>query len=358
MKFHLYILKQLVVAFLLSAGGMVFIAMPGIAVGAVNKLGSVGMVAVLRFLPLVVAGFVPYVLPVALLLALVSTYGRLAADNEWTAIRMAGVNPYRLLLPAFLVATVAGLGIYEMNAELLPRIRIRQKTVRITELRGVFKNLSPGRTDVSLQGFYLQSAYRDPVEKNTFYDCFIEFPAKRGEEPQSFYAETVRFEFLENEMLAHMFDVRSTEGLVRGGVENLSVSVDFDQLTEGGRIDSFDAPRYQTAAQLSAFIANPDYTDDQRRRYLLLWHQRIANASTCLVFVLIGASTGILMRKGTQLAALAVAVGYAIAYWILSMQLGDPLAESGVISAFAGAWGPLSLFLFWGLWLMHRSLRE
>ncbi len=358
MKFHLYIFKQLLLAFVLSAGGMVFIAMPGIAVGAVNKLGSVGMLAVLRFLPLVVAGFVPYVLPVALLLALVSTYGRLAADNEWTAIRMAGVNPYRLLLPAFVVASIAGLGIYEMNAELLPRIRIRQKTVRITELRGVFKNLSPGRTDVSLQGFYLQSAFRDPVEQNTFYDCFIEFPAKGKEEPQSFYAETVRFEFLENEMLAHMFDVRSTEGLVRGGVENLSVSVDFAQLTEGGRIDAFTAPRYQTGAQLTALLKSGELGEDEQRSYLLLWHQRIANASTCLLFVLIGASTGILMRKGTQLAALAVAVGYAILYWLLSMQLGDPLAESGAIPAFVGAWGPLGIFLVWGLWLMHRSLRE
>jgi lipopolysaccharide export system permease protein len=357
-KFHLYIFKQLLLAFVLSAGGMVFIAMPGIAVGAVNKLGSVGMLAVLRFLPLVVAGFVPYVLPVALLLALVSTYGRLAADNEWTAIRMAGVNPYRLLLPAFVVASIAGLGIYEMNAELLPRIRIRQKTVRITELRGVFKNLSPGRTDVSLQGFYLQSAFRDPVEQNTFYDCFIEFPAKGKEEPQSFYAETVRFEFLENEMLAHMFDVRSTEGLVRGGVENLSVSVDFAQLTEGGRIDAFTAPRYQTGAQLTALLKSGELGEDEQRSYLLLWHQRIANASTCLLFVLIGASTGILMRKGTQLAALAVAVGYAILYWLLSMQLGDPLAESGAIPAFVGAWGPLGIFLVWGLWLMHRSLRE
>jgi lipopolysaccharide export system permease protein len=358
MKFHLYIFKQLLLAFVLAAGGMVFIALPGIAVGAVHKLGSVGMMAVLRFLPLVVAGFVPYVLPVSLLLSLVSTYGRLAAENEWTAIRMAGVNPYRLLLPAFALAGLVGLGIYGMNAEMLPRIRVAQKTVRLDELHNVFKNLSPGRTDVDLGGFHLKSFMRDPVQKNTFYDCWIAFPPADGERSKSFFAETVRFEFLEKEMLAYMYGVRGTEGAVSGSVEGLAIAVDFEELAGDRSKKIFRAARYKTSGQLREGLAGDELDESARSSFIYSWHQRMANAVTCLLFVLIGASTGILMRKGTQLAALAVAVGYALLYWLLSLRLGKQLAEAGTVEPWIGAWGPLLLLCGWGLWLMHRSMRE
>ena len=358
MRFDRYIFHQLLVAFVLSAGGMVFIALPGIAVGAVHKLGSVGMLAVLRFLPLVVGGFVPYVLPVALLLSLVSTYGRLAAQNEWTAIRMAGVNPYRLLVPAFALSALTGIGIFAMNAELLPRIKVMEKTVRVEELRNVFKNLSPGKTDLSLAGFYLQSVFRDPVDKNTFIDCYIEFPPKGEEEPQSFYAETVSFEFLESKMVVHMYGVRGTTDTVQGMVERLSLSVDFDALSGGRRQSVFRSAGYQTSAQLLERLESGELEEPRRLAYLYDWHLRMANAATCLLFVMIGASTGILMRKGTQLAALAVAIGYAILYWIISLRLGKQLAEAGTVEPWIGAWGPLVLFFGWGLWLMHRSLRD
>lgn len=358
MRFDRYIFRQLLIAFLLAAGGMVFIALPGIAVGAVHKLGSVGMMAVLRFLPLVVAGFVPYVLPVALLLSLVSTYGRLAAENEWTAIRMAGVNPYRLLVPAFALSALAGIGIFAMNSELLPRIKVLQKTVRIEELRDVFKNLSPGKTDLNLAGFYLQSVFRDPVNPNTFIDCFIEFPPGENEEPRSFYAQSVSFEFLETEMVAHMYGVRGTTEKVQGTVEKLSLTVDFEAISGGPGERVFKSAGYQTSGQLRERLASGELTEPRRLSYLHDWHLRLANAATCLLFVMIGASTGVLMRKGTQLAALAVAIGYAMLYWVISLRLGKQLAEAGTVEPWIGAWGPLLLFFAWGLWLMHRSLRE
>ncbi|MCB9913836.1 MAG: LptF/LptG family permease [Planctomycetes bacterium] len=358
MTFHLYLLRQLLLAFVVAAVGMVFIALPGIAVGAVSKLGSVGMVAVLRFLPLVVAGFVPFVLPVSLLLALVSTYGRLAAQNEWTAIRMAGVNPYRLLLPAFALSTLVGVGIYGMNSELLPRIRVQQKTVRIDALRNAFKNLSPGLTHIEEQGFLLQASYRDPVQKNTFYDCFVSLPSKGDEPPRGFYAETARFEFKETELAVHLHNARGAEDSVQGAAERLSIVVPYDKIVGGERKHDFGASRYQRSPALLERIASGELTPAERRGFLYAWHERLANASTCLLFVLIGASTGVLMRKGTQLAALAVAVGYAMLYWVLSMRLGEQLVESEVLTPAVGAWAPLGAFTLWGLFLMHRSLRE
>ena len=382
MKLHIYIFRQLLLAFLFSAAGMVFIAMPGVAVGAVHKLGGAGMASVLRLVPLMVAVFVPYVLPVALLLALVSTYGRLAAQNEWTAMRMSGMNPYRMLMPAMLLALLAGGGVYALNAEVLPRIKVANKTIQLDELKQVLKNLSRGRTELSIDEFYLSSAYRDPDDHQTFYDCLIVIPARGDEEPQSFMAEAVRFNFTDTDMIVHLYNARGTQrGVEVERIEESAIVISLDKITGADRVHDFSNPRYLTSDQLQESMQRMDWErrilpysliavglhprarmlelwDAPRARLSYTWHQHLANAATCLMFVLVGVSSGLLLRKGTQLTALAVAVSYAMMYWIASLRLGKQLAREGVLEPWVGAWAPLLFFSIIGLWLTRKAFRE
>src|SRR6185295_19378149 len=87
---------------------MLVLSLPGAAVSAVNKLADEDGGVLLSFLPFLLANLLPYLLPLGFLLALVVTYGRLAADNEWTAMRMAGVHPIHLVLPALPLCLVLG----------------------------------------------------------------------------------------------------------------------------------------------------------------------------------------------------------------------------------------------------------
>ena len=82
MKIHVYILRQLLVAFLFAVGALLFIAFPGIAVSTVHKMPNVDAALLLRFLPLVLQSLAPYVLPLCFMLSTVAVFGRLAADKE------------------------------------------------------------------------------------------------------------------------------------------------------------------------------------------------------------------------------------------------------------------------------------
>jgi lipopolysaccharide export LptBFGC system permease protein LptF len=382
MKLYTYILRQLLLSFLISVAGMVFIAMPGVAVGAVHKVGAAGMSLVLQLVPMMVAVFIPYVLPVALLLSLVSTYGRLASQNEWTAIRMSGVNPYRMLLPAVFLAFIAGAGVYSLNAEVLPRLKRARQTIVLDAFKHVLKNLSPGTTDLSIEGFYLTAEHRDPDDHQTFYDCFISLPLKGKQEPMSFYAKTVQFSFTDDFMRVLLLGPQGTQpGIQVNELEELWFEVPLVELTGEDEKRDFSNPRYLTSGELSAAL---DHLESERievycryiavglvpskvfydrwekneNRLRFTWHQHWVNAASCLMFVLIGVSTGLLLRKGTQLGALAVAVGIAMGYWIFSLRLGKQLAREGVLEAWIGAWGPFALFAIVGLWLTHKALRE
>jgi len=354
MRLNRYIFWQLLTALLFAAGGMLFIAVPGIAVGAVHKLAGVGTLTVLKYLPMAAAKFVPYELPIAFLLALVSTYGRLAQDNEWTAIRMAGINPYRMLTPALLLGLLVSGTIYIMNAEALPWLDHKQKAFRVEALRSVVKNLVPGRTELQHDDFCLVAPYR---EGDVFFDAFIELPGDgEAKEPRVLAADEVRFEFTETEMLVHLRGVEGVLGTAVGNQETMTVTVLLDHIV-GTADRDYSGARYLNTAGLIRTLRK-DLPPEQRRLFELEFHKRAANSLAGLVFVLLGVSTGLLMRRGTQLAALSVSVGYALVYWILSLRLGKEMARAGTIEPWIGAWGPLILCAIAGVILMRKAFRQ
>src|SRR5262245_8052662 len=70
---------------------------------------------ILTIIPLMVPSMLPYTIPAATLFATCNVYGRLAKDNEITALRAAGVNLRTILAPSLLLGvagSVATLGLY------------------------------------------------------------------------------------------------------------------------------------------------------------------------------------------------------------------------------------------------------
>src|SRR5438046_3970791 len=70
---------------------------------------------ILTIIPLMIPSMLPYTIPAATLFATCNVYGRLAKDNETTALRAAGVNLLTILTPSLvlgLAATAATLGLY------------------------------------------------------------------------------------------------------------------------------------------------------------------------------------------------------------------------------------------------------
>ncbi|MDP6538688.1 MAG: LptF/LptG family permease [Planctomycetota bacterium] len=355
MKLETYILRMLGLAFLFAAGSMLFVALPGIAVGAVHRLPGVSTVAVLTFLPMAVAAFVPYVLPVAFLLAVVATYGRLAVENEWTAIQMAGRNPYRMLGPAVALAFVLSTGIYFLNSRALPWLLHYQRSFQVSVLQDSIRNLSPGQTEVQFGDFYLASNYR---EENTFHDVFLEVPdPEREGGARSLVAKSARFEFTDELMTIHLGNVEFMREGGQGRIEYSRTDIPLATLIPPPK-ETYTKARYKGSRVIAGELASGGIDARTRRRYTYALHQRAANAVTCMLFVLLGVPTGILLRRGTQLGAMAVAVGYAILYWVSSLRLGKELAESGALVPALCAWGPLAVWCVLAGLMVHRTFRR
>ena len=370
MTLFLYVLQLLSAAVVVSAGGLFFIAIPGIVVSAVHTLGGVNMAALLGFLPIVLVDLVPYLLPIGFLLALVSTYGRLAGDNEWTAISMAGVHPVRMVWPAVVVALLLGGFSHWLSTEISPGLSFVKREYSRSILINSFRNVNPGRTEVAFNDFYLSAQSRDPGS-NTFREVTIHLPAtarNTGEKPakgakteshagRTIFADVATFSFPGESMRVDLERPRSADEGNDVQVGHFTFEVDLDDLLQIKPKDRTQW-RYQTSRELSRMLANGEVLEKDIDLATYEWHRRNTLTATYFMFILLGVPTGLLLRRGTQLGALAAAVGYALLYYLLSIRLGKTLSGWGTIPPAVGAWATTMLGSAAGLFLCWKAFRK
>ncbi len=364
MTLFLYVLQLLSAAVVVSAGGLFFIAIPGIVVSAVHTLGGVNMSALLGFLPIVLVDLVPYLMPIGFLLALVSTYARLAGDNEWTAISMAGVHPVRMVWPAVVVALVLGGFSHWLSTEISPGLTFVKREYARSILVNSFRNVNPGRTEVAFNDFYLSAQSRDP-DSNTFRDVTIHLPATargtgaKGESQagRTIFADIATFSFPEDCMRVDLTRPRSADEGHDVQVGHFAFEVDLDDLLQIKPKDRTQW-RYQTSNKLSQMLASGQVAAKDISAATYEWHRRNTLTATYFMFILLGVPTGLLLRRGTQLGALAAAVGYALLFYLLSIRLGKTLSGWGMIPPAIGAWATTFLFSCAGLFLCWKAFRK
>lgn len=354
MKIYRYIQTEVIVAFAFAAGGMLVLCLPGAAVSAVNKLAGVDIVVVLSFLPPLLANLLPYLLPLAFLLALVVSFGRLSSDNEWTAIRMSGMHPFRALFAPLPLALGLCAVSWWFCSEGLPVMRLVQERSVITALRKTITNLSPGRTELHLGKFSLIAAARDG---NDFLQAVIHIPAMSGEEAKTFAARRVRFGFTGDEMIIYLDQARISHGTLDIISESPTFRIDLQELQKGSE-KRFSGLRYQTSSEIFEQLENPAL--DPKRAEVLRFevHQRGAISSIYLVFLFLGMPLGLLLGRRTQLGALSVAVGVALVYYLLALRLGQQLALNHVMPPFYCAWTVNALGFAVGLVLLRKVMRQ
>ena len=163
MTLQLYILRQLAVSIAFALAGISVMVLPAITIQAVYKLEGAPLGVVLDYLPLVVVELVPYFLPVAFLLGVVATFGRLAADNEWTAIRMAGIHPLRTFLPGAAIAVVFAFGTHHLLTEVSPDWKLARRTSLRDAEKDAYGGLGRSRKEFEIGNvFWFSADSRDP----------------------------------------------------------------------------------------------------------------------------------------------------------------------------------------------------
>jgi len=374
---ELYVLRRLLLGLVFACGGMALVAVPCVLVHAVHKVAGIGMAAVLGYVPILLLELAPYLVPIGFLLSVVSTYGRLAADNEWTAISMAGVHPLRMLRPGLALALALSVGLYLVEARLSPSLNYQKRTYGKNTAMQFLKSLNPGRTELRLGEFYLSAAARDPVDRNLFRQVFLHLPASDDEPAQTIFAQEVQIA-VEGSTLSvdlriprwadERFDMRVGRLEVRMDLDRMFGTNDKERLhwryqdsgELAGRIERSEALLAQRGPDALAGLSHEHgvipRTSLRDASYTLRTRQSLA--LICPMFLLLGMPTGLFLRKGSQLVALAVAIGYALVYYIVSMRIGKLLSVNEVVPTWFAAFGVSVVGALVGIVLLARAARR
>ena len=353
-----YVLQQLLVSFAFALAGLGLVILPTLTVNAVHEVGGVGFAAILDYMPLVLIELVPYVLPLAFLLAVVATFGRLAADNELTAIRMAGTHPARLLLPGVLLAVLLTGATDWLLSSVAPTWKYEARHfLRAAEVEE-FKRLLFERNEIDHKNFSLWAESSNGNVKENVVLSFQQEDEDGG--PGGAERTTVTAERLVLEIDEEYLNVRLENAeLVNDSVQSRTEAFDLpfamkDLVTM--RVPDRDVPKYMTSAQMAAALQMGDVDPEREAEMRYLIQSRHALAMTYLLFLLLGAPTGIFLRAGTQLAAFTGAMGYAFVYYLLALRLGKQLAAGGAVAPELAAWSTDAIFLVLGLAMTWRGL--
>lgn len=123
---HKYLVKELFRTFIPSLLCFEFLLLLGFSIQLLHK--GLDVPSLVYVLPYMALYTLPQALPSSLLTATVMTYGRLSADNEITAMRVAGIHLHHIVTPVLVTGVLFSILTLYLNAEVLPKsyYKVRQ----------------------------------------------------------------------------------------------------------------------------------------------------------------------------------------------------------------------------------------
>ncbi len=357
-----YILREQVKIFLMAIAAITLVMNFGALVLYLQEyplpLGSL-----VRILPYHTPVLFPWIFPLAVLIAVTLTYGRLASDNEILAIQMAGMHLLRPVLPALTLGVVVMGGLVLVGDQLLPWCRTREYKVYVAESEQILVRLFEMKT--KLRGGNYTITW-DTFEDGVLHNVSVR-QRDRDEVVAEFTARTATYKTDGASITLSLKDITGTnfqEGLeIRWESREQTFPLkgvfmrDPDYKALGTREMIEELEKLRGAPPTT----NPYEAQMRTRRerdILLRIHRLYSLAASALALTLVGVPLGLLARQAHMLSAFFLGCLPVMLVYYPVFLLGESMASEGTISPALGCWTPTAAIAVIGLgllaWLFSR----
>ena len=325
------------------------------SVTLVSQVEGLGAVEFLSAIPVFLAASSNVVLPLAVLVAVVMTYGRLAADNEVDAVRASGINPWSLLVPGLVFGALAGVLLLLALDYGEPYAKREQRRIlRGTDVAAMLARRLATGEPVYVDEHTLVSAERIG-EDGTARNLRIQFLDDGGSVIREVLAESAEiFVDIENSVfVVKLHEYRETKGGASSG-RDLVIEHPISRATIDLGISQLTTP------QLEAWLLRSPTERGIFRvsQVEVELGMRLPKAAACLVFVLLGMPVALRFRRSDRVGAFLVAFVLALFVYYPSVKISTALAKKEVVPVVAAAWSGNALLLLAGLLFSRRALRR
>jgi len=402
-----YILREHFGPFLLGLCVLTFVllmdqvfTLMDMLIGKGLPLGAVGEVFLLS-LPFILA----VTTPMAVLVAALMAFGRMAQDNEVTALRSSGLPFHRLLIAPFLVSLVLCAFLLFFNNYILPEAnhRVRNLLLDIAIKKPALK-LKEGAfiTDFEDQGYILFIKKVD-IKTSRIFDVTI-FDLRKGgspfqpsiprnpqglpsiEAPQTIISKMGELTFSPDARTLtvtlrsgtiHSTDPKESSYYRKLPFEKMTINLPVDlnlerQSREFRSEREMGAPMMLVAlnklkkeiaelrkarGQTKEPIPEIQFREQQIDSYWVEIHKKFAIAFACPIFILLGAPLGVKARRGGVGIGFGVSLAFFVVYYLFLVG-GEEFADRGFLSPFLAMWAANILLGVVGVFLTLQTTRE
>lgn len=292
-------------------------------------------------------------LPIALVLAVLLTYGRLSADNELLAVRAGGVGSRRATRVFVGLGLILALGALALNQWVLPAANARVGSLWWELTSGGSGLFRLARQNVTVDEF---SLYFESTDRSTDDVFGVRIERWQGDRLTVLLAERGVFEeegLRLYDYRGHTLDLSALEADARSAEERLRDLVVADLrarspegsllLTTSATMEElvtrFAGGGFEDARSITGALA--DARDEtlppaERQRARILTHRKLAEPFANLTLLLVALPLSVLYARSR-----AVAFGLSLVVtlvWYLLFTIGQLFAQTGVVAPWLGVW--------------------
>jgi len=299
--------------------------------------------------------------PLAVLIAVLVTFGVLNRNSEIIAMKATGISLYRLVIPVVSISAVLAMCLFMFDDYYLPAANRRQEALRSTikgrppqtflhpEQKWMFGQSHPGE-----QGHIFYYQFFDP-DDNAFVNLSIfEFNPSTFALSRRIFASRA------------VWDERTKSWRFNSGwVRNIDVNnSQYSEFTSTSFAEIHEDPGYfkkenlqsqeMNFAQLDTYIRDLRQSGfDTMRLRVALWH-KLAYPLIAVVMAVLAIPFALSMGRRGSLTGIAVAISVALAYWVVD-GLFSAMGNVNYLPAALAAWSPDVLFGLAGGYLLLRT---
>ena len=300
--------------------------------------------------------------PLSVLIAVLVVFGLLNRSSELTAMKASGISLYRIVLPVIVIACLLAVSLFIFDEVYLPKANRRQEALR-NVIKGkpaqtmehpgqnwIFGLQQPGQPG---RIFYYE--YFDTDQDSFGNITIFEFNPETFSITRRIFASNVHWQpQLHKWVFEHGWE-RSFVGDEISSYRPFDVST-FPEIREQPQYFKKEV-RLSTEMsfeELSAYIRDLRQSGFDTMRLRVQLNRKLAYPIITLVMAILAVPFALSMGKRGSLAGIGVAVGVAIAYFVVS-GVFEAMGNVNLLPAFLAAWSPDVLFALAGGYLLLRS---
>ena len=294
--------------------------------------------------------------PLAVMLAVLITFGLMEKSSELTAMKASGMSIYRAALPIIVLCAIFAAGLFIFDQVYIPHTNREQEILR-NQIKG-----KPAQT-------YLQADRKWIFGQNNeiyYYQVFdpdtdhfggisiFEFDPNTFQLTRRIHAERAHWEEGLKKWVFETGWVRTLRGASIQDYRTFDVAT-FNELREDPsyfkkEVKQSSEMNYE---ELRRYIEDLQQSGFDTVRLKVQLQKKIAFPLITLVMAVLAIPFAASGRRGGALAGVAVAIGIAIVYWVTA-GLFEAMGSANQLPALIAAWAPDFIFAFAGGYLLLR----